>query len=77
MTVELKKHDIKTLIALVNEKIDRVGETRKKQGFCDSGYFYHLIDIRSKLLATPLDEEPALSITGEEWRELLRGKGVK
>ena len=64
--VEIKKHDTKTLIGLVSEEIDRVGEARKKHGFYDSGYFYHLIDIPNKLLATPLDEEPILSISGEE-----------
>ena len=77
MTVELKKHDIKTLIGLVSEEIDRVGEAKKKYGFYDSGYFYQLIDIRNKLLAIPFGEEPSSSIRDEEWRELLRGKGVK
>ena len=75
--VELKKHDIQTLIALVSEEIDRVGEARKKQGFYDSGYFYHLIDIRNKLLAVPLDKEPPSSISEEERQELPVGKGVK
>ena len=64
--VELKKHDTKTLIALVSQEIDRVGEARKKRGFYDSGYFYHLIDIRDKLLAMPLDKAPLLNISGEE-----------
>ena len=73
--VEIKKDDIKTLIALVSGEIDRVGEARKKHGFCDSGYFYHLIDIRNKLLATPADEEPILSISGEKRREVLRARG--
>ncbi len=72
--VELKKDDAKTLIALVSEEIDRLGEARKKHGFYDSGHFYHLIDIRNKLLATPLDEEPVLSISGEEGREILRAR---
>ena len=58
--VEIKKDDTKTLIALVSQEIDRVGEARKKHGFYDSGHFYNLIDIHNKLLATPLDEEPAL-----------------
>ncbi|MBA7470172.1 hypothetical protein ES707_05450 [subsurface metagenome] len=75
--VELKKQDIKTLLALVSQEIDRIGEAGEKHGFYDPGYFYHLIDVRNRLLAMPLDEEPALSISGEEWRELLRGKGVK
>jgi len=72
--VELKKHDTKTLIALVSQEIDRVGEARKKQGFYDSGYFYHLIDIRNRLLAMPFGEEPSSSISGEEWRELPIGR---
>jgi len=75
--VELKKHDTKTLIALVSQEIDRVSEAREKHGFYDPGYFYHLIDIRNKLLAMPFGEEPSSSISDEEWRELLRGKGVK
>ena len=73
--VEIKKHDIKTLIGLVSGEIDRVGEARKKHGFYDSGHFYHLIDITNKLLVMPLDEEPALSISGEEGREILRARG--
>ena len=73
--VELKKDDIKTLIALVSQEIDRIGEAREKHGFYDPGYFYQLIDIRNKLLATPLDEEPILSISGEVGQELLRARG--
>lgn len=73
--VELKKHDIKTLIALVSQEIDRVGEGKKRHGFYDSGYFYHLIDIRNKLLAMPFGEEPSSSISDEEWQELLRARG--
>ena len=73
--VELKKHDIKTLIGLVSEEIDRVGEARKKHGFYDSGHFYQLIDIHNKLLAMPFGEEPSSSISDEEWRELLRARG--
>ena len=73
--VELKKHDTKTLIGLVSEEIDRVGETKKRHGFYDPGYFYQLIDIRNKLLAMPLDEEPPSSISGEVGRELLRARG--
>ena len=73
--VELKKQDIKTLIGLVSGEIDRIGEARKKHGFCDSGYFYHLIDIRNRLMATPLDEELPSSIDDEEGREVLRARG--
>ena len=72
--VEIKKDDIKTLIALVTQEIDRVGEAREKHGFYDSGYFYHLIDIRNKLLAMPFGEEPLPSISDEEWQGLLRDR---
>lgn len=72
--VELKKDDVRTLIALVSQEIDRVGEAKKKHGFCDPGYFYHLIDIRNKLMVTPLDEELILSVSGEEGREILRAR---
>jgi len=75
--VELKKYDIKTLIDLISEEIDRVGEVKEKRGFYDSGYFYHLIDIRNKLLAMPLDEEPSPGISDEEWQELLRDRFIK
>ena len=75
MTVELKKHKTKTLIALVSQEIDRVGEARKEYGFYESGHFYQLIDIRNKLMATPLDEEPRSSISDEEGREILRARG--
>ena len=73
--VELKKHKTKTLIALVSQEIDRVGEARKKYGFYESGHLCQLIDIRNKLMATPLDEEPRSSISGEEGREILRARG--
>jgi len=72
--VELKKQDTKTLIGLVSQEIDIVGEAKKKYGFYDSGYFYQLIDIRNKLLAMPFGEEPSSSISDEEWQELLRGR---
>ena len=75
--VELKKHDTKTLKGLVSGEIDRVGEARERHCFYDPGYFYHLIDIRNKLLAMPFAEEPPSSISDEEWWEFLRGKGVK
>jgi len=75
--VELKRRDIKTLIALVSQEIDRIGAAREKHGFYDSSHFYQLIDMRNKLLAMPSGEEPSSSISDEEWQELLRGKGVK
>ena len=68
--IELKKHDIKMLLDLVSEETDRVGEAKKKHGFYDSGYFHHLIDMRNKLMARSLDEEPTLSISDEKRQEL-------
>ena len=75
MTVELDKNSIKTLIGLVSVEIDRLGEAKEKYGFYDPGYFYKLVDIRNKLMATPLDEEPPLSINNEKGREILRARG--
>ena len=43
MTVESKKHKTKTLIALVSQEIDRVGEVRKKYKFYAPASFCHLI----------------------------------
>jgi len=54
-----------------------VGEVKEKYGFYDPGYFYHLVDIRNKLMAMPLDEELPSSISDEEWQELLRDIGAK
>ena len=74
MAVELKKQDVKTLISLVTEEIDRVGEVKEKNGFNDPAYFYRLVDIRNRLMAMPLVEELPSSITDQEWQELLRAK---
>ena len=76
MTVELKKHDIKTLIGLVTEETDRVGEAKERYGFCDLGYFYHLVDMRNKLLGMPLETELPSGFSDEEWQELFRGRGL-
>ena len=73
--VELKKQDIKTLIGLVSEEIDRVGEAKKKYGFYDSGHLYQLLDIHNKLLAMPFGEELSSNISGEVGREILRARG--
>ena len=35
--VELEKNDVKTLISLVTEEIDRVGEVKEKYGFYRPG----------------------------------------
>ena len=50
-----------------------MGEVKEKYGFYDPGYFYHLVDIRNRLMAMPLDEELPSSISDEEWQELLSG----
>jgi len=55
---ELNKQGIKTLISLVNLEINRLGEVKEKQGCSDLTYFYHLIEIRNKLLALPLKAKP-------------------
>jgi len=80
VTVELKKNDIKTLIGLVTRRIDqeigRVGNAKENFGFYDLGYFYHLIDIRNKLLAMPSGTEMPTGLSDEKLQRLLEGKGV-
>ena len=72
MTVELNKDDIKMLVNLVTAEIDKVGEAKEKHGFGDLGYFYHLVDMRNKLLAMSGKEMPVLStFSDKEWRELF------
>ena len=39
----------------------------------DLGYFYHLVDLRNKLLVMPADEALPSTVTNHEWQELLRG----
>ncbi len=70
MTVELKRDDISLLISLLTQEIDKVGETKEEYGFCDPSYFYHLIDMRNKLLAMPVAEELPATFTDKEWEEL-------
>ena len=77
MAVELKKQDIKTLISLITEEIDRVGEVREKYGFNDPAYFYHLVDIRNKLMVMPVDEALTSAISNQEWQEIFKGKVTK
>ena len=76
MVPELRKHDIKTLINLVTEEVDRVGEAKEKYGCGDPGCFYHLIDIRNRLMAMPLGAEPPPHPSDEELEKLFRGKKV-
>ena len=76
MTAELRKHDIKTLISLVTLEIDRLGEEKEKCGCHDPCYFYHLIDMRNKLMAMPLDGEPPPHPGDEELEKLFGGKRV-
>ena len=77
MTVELNKDDIKMLVNLVTAEIDKVGEAKEKHGFGDLGYFYHLVDIRNKLLCTPLSEDLPSGFSDGEWRELFGGKSLR
>ena len=71
--VELKKRDVRMLIRLVTDEIDRMAKVKEKYSFYDEGYFNHLVDIRNKLVAMPLDEELPSGISGKEWQKLLRG----
>ena len=75
--VELRERDIKTLIGLITEEIDRVAEAREKHGVYDLAYFFHLVDIRNKLLALPSGGELPSTISDEDWAELLKGTGTK
>lgn len=73
---ELRKHNIKTLISLVTEEIGRVGEAKEKYGCGDPGYFYHLIDIRNRLMVLPLDAEPPPHLSDKALEKLFGGRGV-
>jgi len=73
MVVELTSPDIKILIGLVTEEIDRIAEARKRNGFYDLGVFYYLVDIRNRLLVMPVNEELPSIISDREWQELLNG----
>jgi len=57
VTAKLRERDVKTLIGLLTLEIDRLGEAKEKCGCGDPGYFYHLIDIRNRLLTLPSDAE--------------------
>jgi len=58
VTAKLRERDVKTLIGLLTLEIDRLGEAKEKCGCGDPSYFYHLIDIRNRLLTFPSDAEP-------------------
>ena len=73
MVVELTSPDIKILIGLVTEEIERIAEARKRKGFYDLGDFYHLVDVRNRLLTMPAGEEPSPTISDRDWQELLNG----
>ena len=77
MTMELKRDDIGLLISLISQEVDRVGKAKEEYGFCDPSYFYHLIDIRNKLLAMPLDTELPSVFSDGEWQDLFGGKRIK
>jgi len=74
MVVELTSPDIKILVGLVTEEIERIAEARERNGFYDLGFFYHLVDVRNRLLAMPVNEELPSIITDRDWQELLKGK---
>ena len=74
--VELKERDIQTLISLVTEELDREGRAKENRGFRDPAYFYHLMDMRNRLLTLPFDEELPSSIRDEDWQEFFRGKNA-
>ncbi len=76
MTAELKKHDVKTLISMVTLEIDRLGEAKEKCGCGDPGCFYHLIDIRNRLMVLPQDAEPPPHPSDDELEKLFRGRGA-
>ncbi|MDD4876663.1 MAG: hypothetical protein PHQ86_06015 [Dehalococcoidales bacterium] len=67
----LKRDDTKTLIDLISAEVDRLSEARKKKGFCNTKYFYHLIDIRNKLLIMFSDEKTPLTPRNGKSEELL------
>jgi len=75
VTVELKRDDIGLLISLLTQDIERVGEVKEKYGFCDSSYFYRLVDMRNKLLAIPVVEELPAGFNDKEVGE-LSGVGI-
>lgn len=77
MTVELKRDDTGLVISLISQELDRGGEAKEKYGFCDPNYFYHLVDIRNKLLAMPLDTKLPSGFSDEEWQDLFGGKRIK
>jgi len=70
------KHDVKTLIDLLTLEIDRLGEAKEKCGCGDPSYFYHLIDIRNRLLVLPPDAEPLPHLSDKELEKLFEGKGL-
>ena len=78
VAMELKQDDIGLVISLVSQEIGRVGKAKEKYGCCDPSYFYHLVDIRNKLLAVPLDTEQLPSgFSDKELQDLFEGKGAK
>ena len=77
MSGELKLDDISLLISPTSQELDRVGKVKEKYGFCDLSYFYHLVDIRNKLLAMPLDTELPSGFSVKEWQDLFGGRRIK
>jgi len=76
VTAKLRKHDVKTLIGLLTLEMDRLGEAKEKCGCGDPSYFYHLIDIRNKLLTLPSDAELPPHLSDKELEKLFEGRGL-
>ena len=60
--IELKKRDVRMLIRLVTDEIDRMAKVKEKYSFYDSGYSEHLVDMRNKLRAMPLDDHQVSAV---------------
>jgi len=77
VTVELKRDDIGLLISLLTQEVDRVGEVKEKYGSCDPSHFFHLVDMRNRLLAMPVAEELPAAFSDKEWEKFFTDKRVE
>jgi len=77
VVAKLNIYDVRVLVRLVTDEMDRMAKTKEKYSFYDSGYSDHLADIRNKLLALPLDEELASTAGDKEWQKLPGGRRGK
>ena len=67
MTTELKQRDMGLLVKLLTSEMDRVGEAKRKNGFRDLAYFYHLVDMRNKVLTMSVAGELQTGVGGKGW----------